>query len=309
MLRMDRDNRRSRWTALGAFVVLGAGIGTLHNRRAAHGQSDVVTTAVRTVTSPFVSAASATGHWFDRNLGWVARGHSLDAENRRLREENGRLREENAKLKEAEITSQRLRSELGFDTRGAARTLAADIISYRPNVDEETMVIARGSRDGVRVKSVVVAPAGLVGQVYNVTPTTADVLLLTDSSSAAGAMVQRAESRARGVCKGNGSSPVSGRGLLTMAYVDSMADIKLRDAVVSSGLGGSQGIFPKGWPIGMVTAVKNDSSGAGRVVTVKPAVDFDRLEEVYVLESDDVVEPPVVRPSPVPRSDRKPRLR
>ena len=48
------------------------------------------------------------------------------------------------------------------------------------------------------------------------------------------------------------------------------------------GLGGGQGVFPKGIVIGAVQAVGKDA-GATRTVKVRPAVDFGRLEEAYVL--------------------------
>jgi len=277
MLRKERDNSRRKIFIVLFCAIFGISVGMWHNRQVARGNSDFVTSTVRTVTSPFVSAFNATGRWFSGQFSWLWRGRSLDAENRKLRDENARLREENARLAEADITSQRLRTQLGFESTPPRGKLAADIVSFRPNGNFETLVIGRGSRDKVHVKSVVVTPRGLVGQVFAVTPTTADVLLLTDSAAAVGAMVQRPESRARGVCKGNGGPT------LNMAYVDGSADIKSGDVVISSGMGGATGVFPKGLPIGTVVSVTIDASGSTKRVTVKPSVDLDRLEEVYVL--------------------------
>ena len=55
------------------------------------------------------------------------------------------------------------------------------------------------------------------------------------------------------------------------------------DSVVTSGLGGSGGIYPKGVRIGTVVRVADDESGATRQVVVRPLVEFGRLEEVYVV--------------------------
>ena len=277
MLRRERDHSHRKISVVLLCTALGIAIGLWHNRQVARGRSDFVTATVRTVTSPFVSLLNATGRWFGGQFGWLGRGRSLDAENHRLREENARLREANAGLAEADITAQRLRTQLGFESTPPTNKIPADIVSFKPNPDFETMVIGRGSRDNVQVKSVVVSPMGVVGQVYHVAPTTADVLLLTDSAAAIGAMIQRPESRDRGVCKGNGGP------LLSMAYVDGAADIRPGDTVISSGMGGAAGVFPKGLPIGTVTSVSNDASGSTKRVTVRPAVDFGRIEEVYVL--------------------------
>lgn len=277
MLRRERESSRRKFLVALTCIALGIAIGIWHNRQVARGRSDIVTATVRTVTAPFVSALDGTSRWFSGQFGWLLHGRSPAAENRRLRDENGRLREANARLMEAEITAQRLRAHLGFESRPPPNKIAADIVSLRPNANFETMVINRGTRDGVRVNSVVVSPKGVVGHVSGVAPTTADVLLITDSMSAVGSMVQRPESRAQGVCRGNGS-PV-----LTMAYVDGAADVKAGDVIISSGMGGSNGVFPKGLPVGTVARVSNDASGSTKRVTVKPAVDMDRLEEVYVL--------------------------
>jgi rod shape-determining protein MreC len=279
MLRRDRDgDARRRKLLVALFCALaGIGIGMWHNHQVARGRSDFVTATVRTVTSPFVSALDVTSRWFNGQFGWLIHGRSLAADNRRLREDNARLREENARLTEAEITVRRLRTQLGFLDQPPANKIAADIVSLRPNPKFETLVLNRGARDGVHINSVVVTPLGIVGHVYGTGPTTAEVLLITDSSAAVGAMVQRPESRAQGVCKGNGGP------LLTMAYVDGAADVKPGDVIISSGMGGAHGVFPKGLPVGTVARVANDASGSTKRVTVKPAVNMDRIEEVYVL--------------------------
>jgi rod shape-determining protein MreC len=277
MLRREREFNRRKILVIVVCIGLGIAIGMWHNRQVARGRSDIVTTIVRTVTAPFVSTLDAVSRWFGGQFGWLIHGRSLAADNRRLREENARLRETNAKLLEADITAQRLRAQLGFESQPPANKIAADIVSLRPNSNFETMVINRGTRDGVHANSVVVSPKGVIGHVFGVTLTTADVLLITDSAAAVGAMVQRPESRAQGVCRGNGSP------LLTMAYVDGAADVRAGDVIISSGMGGANGVFPKGIPVGVVARVSNDASGSTKRVLVKPAVDMDRLEEVYVL--------------------------
>ncbi len=275
MLRRERESRRSRYIGILIFVAVGIAIGLWHNRMTAHGRSDILTGAVRTVTVPVVSAVSGVGRWIGGQFGWLFRGRAISAQNARLLAENAQLREENARLHEADITAQRLRQQLGFAEMRPPDKFAADVIALRPNPNFETLVIGRGSRDGVHLNSVVISPYGLVGHVYDVAPTSASVLLLTDSNSAVGAMVQR--SRVVGVCKGDGSR------LFSLDYLDRAADVKVGDTIISSGLGGGKGIYPKGQVLGTVMAVADDVSGATRRVTVKPSVDFNRLEEVYVI--------------------------
>lgn len=277
MLQSQRPSRRIRTLGVALAVLLGTALGVWHNRRERQGLSDPVTSAVGTVTSPFVGAMVGAKRWVSRQAGWLVRGRTADEENRRLREEVRRLREQNAALLEASATAERLRKQLGFPQTPPAPKIAADVLAYRPDPMFDTMVIARGSRDGVHVGSVVVAPEGLVGSVYATAPTTANVMLLTDTNAAVGAMVQRPESRATGVARGEGD------GTLSLLYIPRDADIKVGDVISSSGLGGNDGIYPKGLRIGTVVQVGDPGAGAMRPIRVKPAAPFGRLEEVYVL--------------------------
>jgi rod shape-determining protein MreC len=270
--------RINRHLGLAICLALGLVLGAWHNRVAAQGRTDVVTASVRTLTSPFVLLTSAVGRWFGRQFGWVVHGRSADEEVRALRKENLVLREEVARLKEADITAFRLRAQLGFATPQPQTKVPADVISLRPTEGYENIVLAIGSRAGIRIHDVVVSPAGVVGQVSDIAPTSASANLLTHPESAVGAMVQRLESRAIGICKGNGSD------LLSLAYLNQTADVKVGDTIISSGMGGEYGVYPKGLVIGTVVSVAPDASGSTKIVQVKPAVDLNRLEEVYVLE-------------------------
>jgi len=50
--------------------------------------------------------------------------------------------------------------------------------------------------------------------------------------------------------------------------------------VVTSGVGS---FFPKGVPVGEIVDTKKDPSGLFYNATVRPYVDFNRLEEVFVI--------------------------
>lgn len=280
MLEPERKERR-RKRYLGFFICLGlcGALGAWHNWAVARGQNDIVTASVRTVLSPFVGSASGISRWFSRQFGWLTQGRSLATENERLREQVAALTEENARLHESEVEAGRLREQLGFTPPAPYRRLAASVLSFKPNANLETMVIGRGSRDNVTPNSVVVALNGaVIGHVIDVAPTSSVVLLLTDPVARIGAMVQRPASRAVGVCLG------SGGGMLSLAYLDQSADIKEGDTIISSGMGREKGVFPKGLVIGKVAQVgESGNGGATRIVSVKPAVNLNRMEEVYVL--------------------------
>jgi rod shape-determining protein MreC len=73
-----------------------------------------------------------------------------------------------------------------------------------------------------------------------------------------------------------------------MTDLDHEADVKPGDLVVTSGLSRLypktlEGTPPRDLIIGVVTSVESDPSNAGKIARVKPKVNYDRMEEVYVL--------------------------
>jgi rod shape-determining protein MreC len=63
-------------------------------------------------------------------------------------------------------------------------------------------------------------------------------------------------------------------------YVERTADIKVGDAVVTSGL---DGVFPRGLLIGSVSAIERKGPGLFLNVSLNPAADLRRLEQVLVI--------------------------
>jgi rod shape-determining protein MreC len=277
MLRSEPERKRRRYLMFVLCVAVGVLVGVWQNRASMHGRSAPLTSFVRTVTAPFVAGTSAMWNWSARTIGPVTQAGRLAAESKRLRAENAALREEVGRLTEVAQSGSRLRLGLGLPGMGFARRTPADVIGLRPTTGFDTIVINRGRNAGLGPGDVVISQGALVGHIYDLGPTTAAVILITDTSAAVGARVQRAESRAAGVCRGDGA------GFLSMVYLDRQADVRIGDRVVTSGLGGAQGIFPKGIPIGTVVRVADDESGATRQVRVRPFVDVGRLDEVFVV--------------------------
>ncbi|MDE2127590.1 MAG: rod shape-determining protein MreC [Armatimonadetes bacterium] len=272
---MNRTTR-SPWrraAPLLLFVFLGTLAGVWHNHAVAHHKPDITGDAVRSVAKPVLMASHATGSWFSRNIGWLFRGRSLAAQNRRLEAVVGDLRMQNAELVQQAQENSRLRADLGFVQRAPFRLIGADVIALRPDPDYDTLLIDRGSTSGVHSDAIVVTGNGLVGRIFDAGPQTASVLLLSDANSAVGARVQRADSNAIGVVRG------SSTGILQLTFLPLDADIKAGDTIVTSGIGG---VFPPGITIGTVVSVRTNTGSAEKTATIHGAVDLQSLDEVYV---------------------------
>lgn len=114
-------------------------------------------------------------------------------------------------------------------------------------------------------------PEGIVGRVITTTAFSSEVELLTDVNAAAGAIV--GEQRFEGVVQGTGGD------LVNLNFIPASTQLTVGDEVQTSG---TDGVYPKGLPIGEVAQVQHDSA-VYLTVRVKPGVDFARLEEVAVI--------------------------
>jgi len=234
--------------------------------------SDGTGSAALYIVSPFQKALTRSigfvkGIW--RHYFYLS---SVSMENDQLRKELNFAVEKNNRLVEAELSNDRFRALLEFTEKTEARLIAAEIIGKDPTSWHKTITIDKGSDDGIEKGNAVVSPEGVVGQVTDVTSHYAKALLLIDQNSAVDALIQR--SRARGVVHGESS------GLCGLGYVLRKHEIQVGDTVISSGL---DGIFLKGLRIGEVSGVTKSTSGMFQDVTVKPFVDFETLEEIFVM--------------------------
>jgi len=195
----------------------------------------------------------------------------VSRENERLQQEIKRYIALNAEYREAEATNVRLNQLLDLAQNFDEPVLTANVIGRDPALWFKTMTIDKGISAGVQKGMPVVTVEGVVGQVINVSPRYAKILLATDPNSAVDAIVQ--SSRALGIIKGDGQG-------YRLDYVLKDSIVNKDDLVVTSGM---SGVFPKGLLIGKVVDVGKDRRGMFHTITVRPAVDFRELEYVTVI--------------------------
>jgi rod shape-determining protein MreC len=197
---------------------------------------------------------------------WYAR-REVDTLRTRVQE----LERAAALLAETELENGRLRALLDFRQSLTGRLLTARVIGHDATPLSRTITIDEGSAVGLAKGAAVLAPAGLVGQVFLVSPHAARVMLVTDHNSGVDAVVQR--TRARGIVEGTAD------GRCGLKFVKRTEDLQVGDLVVSSGL---DGIFPRGLPIGRIASLDKQGQGLFQYARIDPAVDIDALEEVLV---------------------------
>ena len=183
-----------------------------------------------------------------------------------LEAENEELRAKVAELSEAQATAERLESLLGLQSTYSLQSTAARIIGESGDAWSRTVTIDKGSADGLAINMPVCNAAGIIGQIIEVSPTTATVRLVTDENSGISAMVQ--STRAQGILQGQPD------GTLRLEYVTVDSDVKEGDIIVSSGL------------LGVVSSVDRPDNASYYTIVVTPASsETENNEEVLVITS------------------------
>ena len=120
------------------------------------------------------------------------------------------------------------------------------------------------------------------------------VISIIDSRSSVSGTVER--TRDNGVVNGIAQSKAQ-EGLCEMEFLPLEAELQPGDQVITNGLGG---VFPRGFVIGQVVEVSAETGSTGKVVTIKPAVDFLHLEEVLIVKAKDVTATTTAQTTPTP---------
>lgn len=195
----------------------------------------------------------------------------------KIKRENASLKSEQSFYKEILAENMRYRSLLGFKEKNKEYTLiGATTIMRDYGVWSNTIVVDRGEDSGLKKYMPVIIPEGIVGYVSDVYPTSSRIKLLIDPSCKIGVLVQRADSRVEAIASGNSVHP----GYLIVTNLSRESDIVKGDQIIASGYGG---VYPKGMLVGTVDKVVSDEIGSTQYAEIKPAVNFNHLEEVFII--------------------------
>jgi len=184
--------------------------------------------------------------------------------------------EKNKTVIETEILQEnaRLRKLLGFKKEISREVVPAQIIARDISYWSRWIVLDKGIEDGVVPGMILVNDEGLIGRVISAGKHLSRAILIIDGESRVSVIVQT--TRDTGLLEGKGDNPP----LIRLLPLESKIDAG--DAVITSGLGGS---YPKGIPVGQIGEISLDRDGLHLNATLKPFVDFNKLEEVLCLST------------------------
>ena len=209
-----------------------------------------------------------------------------------------RLRQANLNLSlQAQLQAQlreennRLRTLLQLQRSEPPQSVAAQISAQASDPFSRSVLIDRGSLQGVELGAPVIDETGLLGQVTRDFPWSAEVTLITDRDAVVPVRNQRTGER--GLLYGE---PGLSQGGLELRWMPAAADVRVGDLLVTSGV---DGIYPAGLRVARVVAVTRQRDSAFARIVCAPLADVEGGRHVLVLKPLSPLAPP---PQSLPRS-------
>ncbi len=248
-----------------SLVLLGASAarpdGIQHMRQIFY---DMTSPLFKLVTPPL----QALSHGLAQNVGLS----DLTAENTRLRNENDTLKAWYNRALQLQAENQSLREFVGLAALPKQRAITARVIADTGTAFGDALVVDAGEAQGITDHYVAMSSDGVVGRVVGVGHHTAQIVLLTDSSSRVPVVIEN--SRHRGLLVGdNRTQPV-------LDYLPDGVTAAQGDRLVTSGHGG---LFAPGLPVGIVVSAGGDQD-SGHAAHVQPFADLRRLDYVQLID-------------------------
>ncbi len=195
------------------------------------------------------------------------------AQRDRLHDENLELRARLQKFEALEAENLRLRALLDSSFKVGDQVQVAELITVEQDPFRQQVLINRGKSSGLFTGQPVLDANAVVGQVTQVNPFTANVILISDASHALPVQVNR-----------NGLRTIAlGTGLinqLELPHLPNNADIRPGDHLSTSGLGGR---FPPGYPVAEVIEVRAEPGQPFATVIARTIAHLDRIREVLLV--------------------------
>lgn len=275
VMRTQKEIRRRAPLWLGVLLIFNGVLMTVDARDEVTKQR-VIRVWAQTLASPFQWTVSGVGSTGVGYFQYLANLRTAAAENETLKGRVAQLESEVRAAQNSATEAARLQGLLDLRKDTQYGLVAARIIARDPSAWFDSVIINRGRLAGVETNMPVVTVDGVVGRVVATGPVTAQIMLITEERSSAGAVVgQIGASNALGIVEGSGDGD-----LLRMSYVSGVEKVAVGDRVWTTG---QDAIYPPGLSVGQIDKLTEGSASAHHEIEVRPSARLGALEEVAVL--------------------------
>ncbi|MDR2625342.1 MAG: rod shape-determining protein MreC [Zoogloeaceae bacterium] len=232
------------------------------------------------VTDPLQRMAQSPLRLASDGMDYFRTINALREDNRAHQAARLRAAPDLARLAQLEAENAHLRRLLALRERDRVSGQAASILYAARDPFSRRVYLDKGMQHGLRQGQPVIDDAGIIGQVTQVFPFSAEVTLLTDKDQAVPVQILRTGQRSVTFGLGNGQ--------MELRHMPVNADVEVGDELVTSGL---DGIYPSGFPVATVTQVERDSAYAFARILVVPRAAVESHGMVMALDYRPDMEP------------------
>lgn len=201
---------------------------------------------------------------------------TLYTENTALADEVAQLRGEEARRSEVEWENEILRQQLGLGSSISAGLILAQVIGISSEQGSSSLILNKGSDDGVVVGDLVILGNYFVGEVERVEIDRSLVMTISDPRTSVAALDQSSSDRTQGIVRGSFGTKLRMEKILPEERVAS------GDLIISSGLDGN---VPLGLVLGEVVSVASSEGEILKEAELKLLFNPKKLEEVFIKKS------------------------
>lgn len=188
-----------------------------------------------------------------------------------LSQENLKLNLELNLLKNQDSENARLREFVQLKEKVLINFIGADILSRGLSSNLTSVLVDRGSIDGVKVNFPVMSSKGIIGKVISVDTDVSEVQLISDVNFRMSVKILPNE--AEGILRWTNDD------FCEVFEVKRTSEVKIQDIVVSSNL--SQ-FFPENLPVGEVIGIYDSTDKSSKVLKIKLFSDLSRINQVFI---------------------------
>ena len=259
------------------FLTLALSVSVIFSVFYVMGVFNLPASLVQAGMAPFQSLFTSVSKSLDGYAIYFSNMKQLYEQNKELQERVELLENQ---LHDAELAigeNAALRDYLGVrDRYESFHAVSAQVLGRSDGTYMQYVTLDKGSSSGITENMPVITQNGLVGYVCDVSINSCRVKTLLQYDMNVGVYIQRSGDVGMTDCP----YEMGQNGLLRVIYLPEDAQIQIGDRVVTGDLGD---IYPSGLTVGHVIEIMPDTYNRTLTTTIQPVVNFDSLEQVYVI--------------------------
>ena len=246
--------------------------------------SNNISSGIGSVVSPLQKIVYKVNDKIKDSLDFFVNFSKVKQENEELKIKNSELENKMVEYNTLKYENERLREVLNFTkNKNNYDYVGTNIIGYSGGSISDGYVIDKGTNDGIEKDMILINYQGLVGKVIRSESNYSIVETILNENMAVSVMVDSTR-ETTGILRGYSNK--NDDELVKVYNLPIDSKIKEGDVILTSGLGM---IYPKEIRVGEVVSVETDNVMVMKNALVKPYVDFNKLEELFVVVPKDKI--------------------